>query len=313
MSTTSSVYVTGARPFIDIDAYAGCIAYAELLQLQGVNAVPFSTSQLNASITPTVLSWGASLTTKMSKTSNTEFVVIDISDPDYLDANVMLESVRGIIDHHTGFETYWQTKRSVEVTIDFVGAACTLVYEAWKNAGLFDQMSQTSARLLATGIIDNTLDFKAKITTNRDRLAYQELSVIGKLKASWPKTYLQECQKVIDSDVARALQNDTKQISYPSLSDSITVGQLAVWDGQSFIASNQQTITQVLSEDGHPWYMNILSIDDSKSIFYTTDHTVQTWLSKSLGITFDGAVAIAPRLWLRKEIMKHVQAKAKHD
>ena len=41
--------------YIDIDAYAGIIAYANLLNLKGIQAKAVSTAKLNESITQTLL------------------------------------------------------------------------------------------------------------------------------------------------------------------------------------------------------------------------------------------------------------------
>ena len=44
--------VTSGSRYIDIDAYASCIAYANLLNLKGIEAKAVSTAKINESITP---------------------------------------------------------------------------------------------------------------------------------------------------------------------------------------------------------------------------------------------------------------------
>ncbi len=53
--------VTSGAAYLDIDAYACCIAYAELLNHQGVEARAVSSAPLNASIPGTVLGWQSAL------------------------------------------------------------------------------------------------------------------------------------------------------------------------------------------------------------------------------------------------------------
>jgi inorganic pyrophosphatase/exopolyphosphatase len=66
---------------------------------------------------------------------------------------------------------------------------------------MLGEMGQASARLLMCGILDNTLNFGAKITTERDRRAYQELSKIADLPEDWPAQYFAACQAGIVHDL----------------------------------------------------------------------------------------------------------------
>jgi hypothetical protein len=50
--------------------------------------------------------------------------------------------------------------------------------------------------------------------------------------------------------------------------------------------------------------MNLISIKDGCSYFVTDEPAVQQWLANLLGVKFDGNVAAANRMWLRKEILK---------
>ncbi len=53
--------ITSGSAYLDIDAYACCIAYAELLNLQGIPARAGSSAKPNASVSKTVLGWGTVL------------------------------------------------------------------------------------------------------------------------------------------------------------------------------------------------------------------------------------------------------------
>ena len=66
--------VTSGSAYLDIDAYACCIAYAELLNLQGVDARAVSSAPLNASISKTVLGWQSSLDDYLPRAGD-EFVL----------------------------------------------------------------------------------------------------------------------------------------------------------------------------------------------------------------------------------------------
>jgi inorganic pyrophosphatase len=296
--------VTAGAGYLDIDAYAGCVAYAELLNLQGEAAVAASTATWNESITPTIRSWNAALETGYTFHDDDTFAIVDTSDPQFFDSFVDVGKIVEIIDHHPEFETYWQERLGEKAHIEFIGAACTLVFERWQQAGLLERISATSARLLTAGILDNTLNFQASVTTQRDKDAYAELMKHADLSADWPAQYFSECQQTVLKDVASALKNDTKTMNFPSLGHQIRVGQLVVWDAAEIVANQLRAIQETIETSGNEWFVNIVSIREGKCYFVAANKTVQGFLHGSLDVTFRGAVGVSERLWLRKEIMK---------
>lgn len=296
--------VTSGAKYIDIDAYAGCVAYAELLQLQGEDALAVCTAPLNESVSDTVRSWNAPIKNAYEPSENDEYILIDVSESDQFDTIVDLEKVSEVIDHHPGFEQYWQDKIGDKATIEFIGAACTLVYESWKSANLLDKMSVTSARLLICGILDNTLNFGAKVTTPRDIEAYKALLEIADLPDNFTAQYFTECQNAILQDLTVAIQNDTKILQFRTFEQPISVGQLVVWDGNKILQENQEIIRQTLDSIKPDWFMNLVNVGEGNSYFITENLGVQSWLSELLKVSFNNNVAVADHLWLRKEIIK---------
>jgi len=296
--------VTSGSAYVDIDAYAGCVAYSELLQVQGFEAKAVSTAPLNESISETVRSWQAPIHADYEPSEKDTFTLIDVSDPAYFDKTVDPERVDEVIDHHPGFEEYWQERLGDNSHIEFIGAACTLVYERWKTADLLGKMSVLSARLLICGILDNTLNFGAQVTTQRDVEAYDTLLAQADLPDDWTAQYFTECQEAILQDAVAAIQNDTKTLTFKSFELPICFGQLVVWDGNQVLAEHQSVLQEALASIKPDWFMNLISVGERKSYFVTDNANVQAWLTKLLGVQFDGSVAIADRLWLRKEVIK---------
>ncbi len=296
--------VTSGYKYIDIDAYAGCIAYAELLQKQGFEARAISDSPLNESITPTIRSWGGALETQYIGTEHDTFVLIDVSDPSHFDGFVDIPRVEQVIDHHPGFEKYWSDKIGNNARIEFIGAACTQVYELWKAASKLNQISKLSAQLLVCGILDNTLNFGAKITTERDKAAYADLLKLSGFSEEWASEYFTECQATILANTDNAIRNDSKVLNFHSFPAAISVGQLVIWDSQVVLNKHEPEISKILQEIIPNWFMNLVSVGENKSYFITSNTDVQKWLSQLLKVSFSGSIATADRLWLRKEIIQ---------
>ena len=102
--------VTAGNKYIDIDAYASCIAYANLLKLKGIHAKAVSTAKINETITPNLLKLNAQLE-NYEKSDNDEFIIVDVSSKSYFDNIVNEDKIIEIIDHHVGYEEYWKQTR----------------------------------------------------------------------------------------------------------------------------------------------------------------------------------------------------------
>jgi len=297
--------VTSGLSFLDIDAYAGCVAYAELLNLQGIEAIAFSSANINESVPKTIRSWKAPLVTNYEPSSYDSFILVDVSEPEFLDKTVNIDRVEEVIDHHVGYEQFWEEKIGSKSNIEFVGAACTQIYENWVKAGLLDRMSEVSARLLVSGILDNTLNFKAGVTTDRDHQAYKVLLALANLPSDWTATYFQECEASIFADIVGALVNDTKTMKFKKLnSDGIAFGQLVIWDANRAINEYRELIEKTMILNSDDWFINAVSINDGQSFFLASNDKVIKWAEEILGVKFNDGLALAGKLWLRKEIVK---------
>lgn len=297
--------ITSGSSFLDIDAYAGCIAYAELLNLKGKEAIPYSSANLNESVTKTIRSWGAPLRTKYTPKPDDTFTLIDVSGPEFLDKIVEIDKVEEVIDHHIGYEKYWEEKIWSKSNIEFIGAACTQVFECWHKAGLLEQIGEVSAKLLVSGILDNTLNFKANVTTTRDHEAYKQLLKIANLPDDWTAQYFQECEESIFTDIKKAITNDTKMINFQNLnSDSVAFGQLVIWNADQAINQYREIVEKTMSSKSNDWFVNIVSINDGQSYLLASNVKVIRWAERILNVTFTERLAHTDRLWLRKEIIK---------
>ena len=293
--------VTAGNSYLDIDAYAGVVAYAELLRLQGKDAVAASTAPFNSSVTPMLKSLDTGLVQDYAPSKQDSFIVIDLSEPDYFDSIVSLDRVVEVIDHHPGTLHHWQDHPG-HVQIERIGAACTIVVERWVQAGLLNRMSATSAKLLLAGILDNSLNLKAHITSDRDRNAAHTLQNTLGDDGTFASQYFSDCQNQIEANLDRSLRDDFKSPSYPGYNGRLQTSQLAVWDASRLISEHAEDIRQTMGSGD--WYVNIISIQDGKSSFLTNGDAARQYLQIVTAATPQGSLLAAVRLWLRKEIMQ---------
>ncbi|QTD36109.1 DHH family phosphoesterase [Pseudomonas fluorescens] len=294
--------ITSGSAYLDIDAYACCIAYAELLNLQGIPARAVSSAKPNASVSKTVLGWGAVLH-DYRPTSSDEFVLVDVSDYHHFDPLVALDRVVEVIDHHPGFEDYWTQTLGTAADIRPIGAAATQIFQRWKAAGWLSSISEQSAALLATAILDNTLNFTGQMTTTADIDAYAELAPHGKLMADWPEQYFLECQATIESDICAALAADLKRMKPDSLLPQV-FAQMTVWDANALLERHRSTINDWMAGQGDDWLLNLISIRDRKSCLLAKPLVSQQKLSHLMPLDWHAGIAVLEPSMLRKELLK---------
>ncbi|WP_423205761.1 DHH family phosphoesterase [Pseudomonas kribbensis] len=294
--------ITSGSAYLDIDAWACCIAYAELLNLQGIPARAVSSAKPNASVSKTVLGWGAVLE-DYRPTSSDEFVLVDVSDYHHFDPMVALDRVVEVIDHHPGFENHWAQTLGSAADIRPIGAAATQVFQRWKAAGLLPRISEQSAALLATAILDNTLNFTGQMTTAADIEAYAELAPHGKLTADWPEQYFLECQATIESDMSAALAADLKRMKPESRLPEV-FAQMTVWDADALIEKYRNEICRWMGGQGDDWLLNVISISQRKSCLLAEPVVSQQKLSRLLPMEWQAGLAVLKPSILRKELLK---------
>ena len=293
--------VTAGSAYLDIDAYAGCIAEAELLRINGEDAYAASSAPLNESIPRSLRVLGIGLE-EYRVGEKDEFIIVDVSKEDFFDPIVKNGTVVEVIDHHPGQEKYWQEKIGDKADIEFIGASCTQIFERWQTDNRLQEMNPEIARLLAAGILDNTLNFNADVTTQRDRNAYEVLKQIGGLPEDFAAQYFTECQASIEDNFEQAVSNDIKTMEEtPKLPHSF--GQLTVWDAKAFALDKKDLITQILNNRDSDWALNLISIGEGRSYFLSTSESGQSKLKALIGSDFTEGIAEADRLWLRKELL----------
>lgn len=294
------IVITSGKRYIDIDAYASCIAYANLLKLKGIDAKAISSAKVNESVTPSLLNLNVKLD-EYNPTEKDDFIIVDVSNKEFFDEIVNQRKIIEILDHHVGYEMYWKERLKDKAKIEFIGAVATLIVELYKKENLIDNIGKEVAILLMAAILDNTLNFKAKVTTKRDIVAYSELEKIVNIE-NYSEKYFKECQMEIEKNLEKAIENDTKIEHITSVLPNI-FGQLTVWEKDNIFKS-KKTIFHTLDSIGDRWMMNIICLKDGKSYIIARDLDVQKNLIRLFGKNFKDDILELDGLWLRKEIIK---------
>lgn len=294
------VILTSGKKYIDIDAYASCIAYRELLLLRGIEAKFVSTAVLNYSITKSLLDISYTID-DYEVNDDDKFIVIDVSNKDFFEDFVRDEKIEEIIDHHPGSEVYWEQLLGDNSHIEPIGSVATIIVEKYEQYNLIDKMNRDIAKLLMAAILDNTLNFTAKITKERDKVAYEKLRKISQ-EDNFDELYFSECQRIIDEDLETSIINDLKIEEVSEFLPKV-LGQLTIWEIAP-ILEKDDIIEKVMNRYGNKWLINIISLKDNCSYILCSNLEVENNVKRLFNCkSIEKYLIIRPGI-LRKEIIK---------
>lgn len=299
-----SYLITAGSTYLDIDAYACMVAMAELLNKQGRTAVAYSQAPCNYSVCPWLTEEGQIFRELPSDISeeDSEYIIVDVSDPEFLRSSVPLDRVRAVYDHHVGFEEYWQSRIGNGAHIEFIGAAATLIYREWERAGLTREMKLSTARLLIAAILDNTLNLTSSNTTEEDRAVFRSLCAHAGVGEEFRAAYFSEVQKSVEADLKNALFGDIKTVrENPVLPPK--VAQLCVWNAKS-VLDRLSEICGWFAPLGEPWMINLIDLSGNCCYFVCDDGSHQEKIARVFDVRFEAGIAKTQAPYLRKQIIK---------
>ena len=294
------IVLTVGKNYIDIDGYASAIAYRELLKMNNKEAVFVSDAKLNYSVTNSLKELPFSIDSyEVSKTD--PIIILDLSNKAFFPNFVNETNIIEIIDHHPGYEQYWIDKLGNNAIIKPIGAVATIIVKKYEAAGLLSSINPDIAKLLMAAILDNTLNFTAKITTAADIKAYQELANIIN-EHDFQAVYFSECQKFIESDLTSSIANDIKIDHISNLLPEV-FGQLTIWDASQLLLK-KTIIDNIMNTYGNEWILNIISLEDNASYILCSDELDKERIKILLGCEDKNEYLVIKPAMLRKEIMK---------
>ena len=164
------------------------------------------------------------------------------------------------------------------------------------------RMSKDIALLLMSAILDNTLNFKAKVTDQRDINAYKKLSkIVGNID-NFEEKYFLECQKSIEVNLEKSIENDTKNEKICDILPD-TFSQLTLWN-KDFILNNKENVYKILDKMSPEWMLNVISLEEGKSYIIANNELVKRNIEKLFEKAFKTDIMELDSVWLRKEIIK---------
>lgn len=301
----NNILVTGyVNP--DLDGFACILAYTDFLNKTGQKAIPSVSGKQHEEANHVIKEYNLKLDIKEYNPKNFEKIILtDSSDLDGIDKRIDPEKVIEIIDHRK--INYADSFSNAKIQIELIGAAATLIGEKFREQNI--DLSKDHATLLYGAIISNTLNFKAKVTTDRDRA----MAIYLKEKFDFPddfarKMFLsksdlsgEKLTQTIRGDFAgfRGHNFNGKKIGIAQI--EMIEGRKLVEDRKDEIVSEIKAIMEELDMD--IVFLTIIDLEANQNILVAPNREIEDILNKVLKVKFQNQIAIRPGLIMRKEIV----------
>ncbi len=303
--------------YADIDVYASIVAYTDLLNQRGKLARAYIPSKTPNYSVPQILRMKEYEDAKFQLKVGDEAIILDVSIPEVINKMVPDAQILELIDHHMGYEAYWQERLGTKAIIEPIGAVATSIFEWWGECWDYEKMEPKIAKLLLAAILDNTLNFNAKITTERDCAAAERLArIIGTSVDEFAEWYFDEVSSGVMENLEQALKLDCKKVYFPkngsSLNDSwLAFGQIAIWEMRD-LKSERTRIKKIMEHCAGDlacdnWLVNVISLFEKRNYLLASSNECEKYFARLLmGEEADGWL-VTKQLYLRKEIMQKMK------
>lgn len=223
------------------------------------------------------------------------------------------EQIVEIIDHHSKNENCDNCKKA-KIHIERLGAVATLIAEKFKENKI--PISRESAILLYYGIISNSINLKASITSPKDidiaswleeqcdEITKEKIAEIFTLKS-----------KVEDSELRKEME---AEIALDYGGKKMTVAQLEIANMEKFLIQKQDKVVAILNqireEKGLDYiFINCVDILNGFNMVLTFDDDTKELLEKKLGYSFENMRCKFDRVIQRKDITKALRESLKEN
>ena len=286
----------------DLDGVACIYSYSEFLQRKGVNAIGATFTKPHREAQFVIDSFKIKKLGDADKIIGTcdGVILVDASDVKGISPKIAPSRVIEIIDHRKMNEA--EKFPNAKVQIEFVGSAATLIAEKFYKSRI--PISKESAILLALAIVSNTINFKAGVTTERDKRMYKWLGP----KAKIPKNFAHK-MFVHKSKFNKPLKNIIEE-DFASLrlgNKEFGIAQLEIVGVEKFVNNNLENIRKILfgikkkkSQDFI--FLTCIDVEKGFNIFVTIDEKTEKLISSTFRVKFVEGVAKRPGVIMRKEI-----------
>ena len=302
----SRIIITGySNP--DLDGTACAIAYAELLKKQGKNAKVALFGTLHKEAEFVFKTFNIDKPDQAENILNQEdkLILVDASDLRGISNLIDPKQVIELIDHRKVNQA--DKFPNAKIQIELVGSCATLIAEKFLKEKI--TITTSSAALLYSAIISNTVNFQANVTTDRDKKTCKWLVS----KFDLPEGYIQKMFKaksIFKKPLKEVFENDFATFTFHS--KQLGIAQLEIVNTDDFVNKNKDEIQKILTEIKEERnldliFLSVIDLEKIKNTFIVIDESSKKLLEQALGVKFKNNIAHKNGITMRKTIVPMVK------
>ncbi|MBI3103755.1 DHH family phosphoesterase [Candidatus Daviesbacteria bacterium] len=302
----SRIIVTGySNP--DLDGTASAIAYAELLKKKGKNATAalFGTPHREAQFVFKTFDIDKPAQAENILNQVDKLILVDASDLRGISNLIDLKQVIEVIDHRKVNQA--DKFPNAKIQIELVGSCATLIAEKFFKEKIM--ITSSSAALLYSAIISNTVNFQADVTTDRDKKMCDWLVKQFDL----PENYVHKmfvAKSVFGKPLKEVLCDDFATFEFSS--KQLGVAQLEIVNTDDFVYKNkneiQKALTKIKKEKNLDLiFLSLIDLEKIKNTFMVIDESSKKLLEQTLGVRFVNNISRQEGIMMRKTIVSLVK------
>lgn len=290
----------------DLDGYACAIGYAEFINRTGKNGKAILLGEIDDE-TSFVLNLAViSPLEKYQGEIDSDLIIVDTANLKNLGKDVDEKLLVEIIDHRRVNDASLYPWAKVQN--ELVGSCATLIADKFMEADL--KPLRETAYLLYGAIVSNTINFKNKITTKRDREAANFLKILIDIPDSFAEQMFRARTNIESENLSRYLHKDFVQLVLSG--ENFTIFQMEVVGTDKIIAERLEEIKEIMNEiiegkDLDFYFLNMIDTLEAFNYIITTNKKSQILLENILGLKFDNDLIKTDYIIMRKELMAKIK------
>jgi len=309
MSQSRIIVTSYSNP--DLDGTASAIAYSELLKKQGKNAkvALFGTPHREAQFVFKTFDIDKPAQAENILNQEGKLILVDASDLRGISNLIDPKQVIEVIDHRKVNQS--DKFPNAKIQIELVGSCATLIAEKFFKEKII--ITSSSAVLLYSAIISNTVNLQANVTTDRDKKMCNWLVKQFDL----PKNYVHKmfvAKSVFGKPLKEVFCDDFATFQFHS--KQLGIAQLEIVNTDGFVNKNKDEIQKVLTKIKKERnidliFLSLIDIEKIKNTFMIIDESSKKLLEQALSVKFKNNISHKNGIIMRKTIVTIVTAKQK--
>lgn len=293
----------------DLDGYASAYAYAELLQKLGVKAqaaISGAPSQEAEFVIKKARAEDVGNAKKLLESADA-IILVDASDTAGIDEKVKPSKVVEVIDHRMHNEA--ESFKNAHIEIEVVGATSTMVAEKFIERGI--RISEASATLLYCGIASNTINFKNRLTTHRDKRTADWIKSQVEIPHDLVERMFKAKSVFKDESLYHIIEGNMALYKFKRALTAIS--QLEIVEAGKFVEKNSTDLLRDLRKLANKYeakhiILSMIDVNEGHNIFLAPEEQDQKILVDTLNVEFTDGIGFTEGIIMRKELVPILHA-----